>query len=96
MTSLVCSEHVDIAKSYEALIVLPLRLTGPEERFGILAELFDIPLEKAKALGIEPPLYVDYGTNIKFEGDFYANFGLTVLGESPFVLSAKALAPRYI
>ena len=56
---------------------------GPDERFQILADLFDIPLEQAKKLAIEPPLYCDYGTNIHFSGDFYANFNFTVrLGAS--------------
>lgn len=81
MTSSVRSERLNILQTFQSRIMLTFSLAGPDERFGILAELFDIPLKKAKALGIEPPLYVDYGTNIKFKGDFYANFGLTVLGE---------------
>lgn len=51
---------------------------GPDERFQILADLFRIPLEKAKRLGIEPPFYCDYGKNIEFKDEFYSNFNLTV------------------
>ena len=51
---------------------------APEERFQILADLFNTPLEKAKQLFIEPPFRCDYGVNIHFKGEFYSNFGLTV------------------
>ncbi|SCZ87290.1 BZ3500_MvSof-1268-A1-R1_Chr2-2g04756 [Microbotryum saponariae] len=48
---------------------------GPDSRWSILAELFQIPLEKMKKIAIEPPfllrLWVQY--------QFYSNFGLTVL-----------------
>ncbi|KDE05721.1 hypothetical protein MVLG_03955 [Microbotryum lychnidis-dioicae p1A1 Lamole] len=52
---------------------------GPDSRWSILAELFQIPLEKMKKIAIEPPFYCDYGCNIKFKGEFYSNFGLTIL-----------------
>ena len=51
---------------------------GPDERFQILADLFKIPLEKAKMLAIEPPFHCDFGTNIDFAGEFYCNFNFTV------------------
>lgn len=51
---------------------------GPDERFQILAELFNISLEKSKSLAIEPPFRCDYGTNIEFKGDFYSNFNFIV------------------
>lgn len=46
---------------------------GPESRTEILQQLFGFAageegLTKAKRLVIEPPIYVDYGTNIKFKG----------------------------
>ncbi|KLO19490.1 trimeric LpxA-like protein [Schizopora paradoxa] len=51
---------------------------GPDERYQILADLFKIPLEKAKRLAIEPPFYCDYGKNIEFKDEFYSNFNMTV------------------
>lgn len=43
---------------------------GPDERFGILGELFGISgLEARAKLSIEPPFYCDYGVNIKFNGE---------------------------
>lgn len=50
---------------------------GPDERFQILADLFNITLENTKKLAIEPPFHCDYGTNIHFAGEFYSNFNLT-------------------
>ncbi|KAM0748332.1 trimeric LpxA-like protein [Meredithblackwellia eburnea MCA 4105] len=52
---------------------------GPDSRLQNLVELFKIPLEKVKTLGIEPPFHCDYGYNIEFKGGFYANFGLCAL-----------------
>lgn len=52
---------------------------GPDSRLQHLADLFKIPLERTRSIGIEPPLYVDYGYNIEFKGDFYANFGAVFL-----------------
>ncbi|GAA6006282.1 hypothetical protein JCM10207_000588 [Rhodosporidiobolus poonsookiae] len=46
---------------------------GPEPRQQLLADLFRIPLEKAKALAIEPPFFCDYGYNIEFGNVFYCN-----------------------
>ncbi len=45
----------------------------PESKYEIIQQLFGFPegpegLAKAKTLYIEPPIYVDYGTNIKFKG----------------------------
>ncbi len=53
---------------------------GPDARFELLQRLFGLPdgpagLEQAKRLVIEPPLYVDYGTNINFKGAVSAPFG---------------------
>jgi maltose O-acetyltransferase len=28
-----------------------------------------MPLDKTKQIGIEPPFYCDYGSNIKFKGE---------------------------
>ena len=45
----------------------------PDLKYEILQQLFGFPegtegLAKAKTLYIEPPIYVDYGTNVKFKG----------------------------
>lgn len=53
---------------------------GPDARFALLQRLFGFPdgpagLEQAKRLVIEPPLYVDSGTNIKFKGAVSSPFG---------------------
>ncbi|SGY15116.1 BQ5605_C013g07251 [Microbotryum silenes-dioicae] len=61
------------------LLSFPFLCRGPDSRWSILAELFQIPLEKMKKIAIEPPFYCDYGCNIKFKGEFYSNFGLTIL-----------------
>ncbi|SNX83704.1 related to galactoside O-acetyltransferase [Melanopsichium pennsylvanicum] len=53
-------------------------LTG-EDRKRLLSELFQLPLEAIAKVELEPPLYVDYGTNIKPEGAFYANYNTTIL-----------------
>ncbi|GJN87090.1 hypothetical protein Rhopal_000035-T1 [Rhodotorula paludigena] len=52
---------------------------GPDSRLQHLADLFELPLERVRSIAIEPPLYVDYGYNIEFKGDFYANFGCVFL-----------------
>ncbi|GAA5918583.1 hypothetical protein JCM6882_001900 [Rhodosporidiobolus microsporus] len=52
---------------------------GPDSRLQHLADLFHIPLEKTKSIALEPPFVCDYGYNIEFKGDFYANFGLVAL-----------------
>ncbi|GAA5921379.1 hypothetical protein JCM3775_003016 [Rhodotorula graminis] len=52
---------------------------GPDSRLQNLADLFRLPLAEVGRIGIEPPLYVDYGYNIEFKGDFYANFGCVFL-----------------
>ncbi|GAA6037605.1 hypothetical protein JCM8097_006136 [Rhodosporidiobolus ruineniae] len=52
---------------------------GPDSRLQHLADLFQVPLERTKHINLEPPFYCDYGTNIEFKGDFYANFGAVFL-----------------
>ncbi|KAF8514521.1 trimeric LpxA-like protein [Gautieria morchelliformis] len=52
---------------------------GPDERVQILADLFEIPLEKARLLAIEAPFRCDYGTNIEFKGWAYMNYNVTIL-----------------
>lgn len=56
-------------------------LSGPDERFQILADLLDVPLASAKKLSIEPPFSVDYGNNIEFKGECYMNYNCIFLGE---------------
>ncbi|KAF8526552.1 hypothetical protein BU17DRAFT_62047 [Hysterangium stoloniferum] len=59
---------------------LPLtQYFGPDERTQILADLFGIPLEKARVLIIESTFLCDYGTNIHFKGSAYMNYNCTVL-----------------
>ncbi|GAA5863329.1 hypothetical protein JCM3774_005255 [Rhodotorula dairenensis] len=59
---------------------------GPDSRLQHLADLFRIPLERTRSIGIEPPLYtasvfvlLSRSYNIQFKGDFYANFGAVFL-----------------
>ncbi|KAF8526555.1 trimeric LpxA-like protein [Hysterangium stoloniferum] len=49
-------------------VLPPMQYFGPDERLQILADLFGMPLEKARQLAIEPPFRCDYGTNINFKG----------------------------
>jgi len=57
----------------------PSQYFGPDERIQILADLFGMPLEKARELAIEPPFWCDYGINIDFKGSAYMNFNCTIL-----------------
>lgn len=50
-----------------------------EDRKRLLSELLQVPLSQVANVEIEPPLWVDYGTNIKPEGAFYANYNTTIL-----------------
>lgn len=50
-----------------------------EDRKRLLSELLELPLSRLGNVEIEPPLWVDYGTNIKPEGAFYANYNTTIL-----------------
>ncbi|PWN46952.1 trimeric LpxA-like protein [Violaceomyces palustris] len=50
-----------------------------EKRRGIISELFQVDEQKAKRIFVEPPFWCDFGSNIKFEGDFYCNFNTTIL-----------------
>lgn len=50
-----------------------------EDRKLLLSQLLDVPLSSVSRIEIEPPLWVDYGTNIKCEGAFYANYNTTIL-----------------
>ncbi|GAA5864087.1 hypothetical protein JCM8547_005131 [Rhodosporidiobolus lusitaniae] len=52
---------------------------GPESRLQHLADLFGVSVERTKSINLEPPFYCDYGYNIEFKGDFYANFGMVIL-----------------
>ncbi|PBK95325.1 trimeric LpxA-like protein [Armillaria gallica] len=49
-----------------------------QERKEILAELLNASVSNLNSLYVEPPLYVDYGTNIELKGSFYANYNTTV------------------
>ncbi|KAF5338243.1 hypothetical protein D9758_012837 [Tetrapyrgos nigripes] len=65
---------------YKYNISLPKRESdGNPERNAILAELLNVPVEDVKDVLIEPPLYVDFGTNIKLLGSFYANYNTCIL-----------------
>ncbi|KAJ1020179.1 hypothetical protein NDA16_004459 [Ustilago loliicola] len=50
-----------------------------DDRKRLLSELLELPPAAVEKVEIEPPLYVDYGTNIKPEGAFYANYNTTIL-----------------
>ncbi|TIA84490.1 hypothetical protein E3P94_00273 [Wallemia ichthyophaga] len=49
------------------------------KKYEVIADLFDIPLEKAKQLAIEPPFYCDHGVFIEFKGSFFCNYNTTIL-----------------
>ncbi|BGP41090.1 E1 ubiquitin-activating protein [Rhodotorula kratochvilovae] len=67
---------------------------GPESRQQHLADLFRIPLERAKQLAIEPPLAVDYGYNIEFKGEFYCNVNCVFLDGAKITFGSRVvLAP---
>lgn len=50
-----------------------------DTRKKLLSQLLELPEDQVAKVEIEPPLYVDYGTNIKPEGAFYANYNTTIL-----------------
>lgn len=50
-----------------------------DTRKKLLSQLLELPEEQVAKVEIEPPFYVDYGTNIKPEGAFYANYNTTIL-----------------
>lgn len=50
-----------------------------QDRKRILSSLLSLPPSAVDKIEIEPPLYVDYGSNIKPEGAFYANYNTTIL-----------------
>ncbi|SAM64628.1 related to galactoside O-acetyltransferase [Ustilago bromivora] len=50
-----------------------------DDRKRLLSQLLELPPSAVEKVEIEPPLYVDYGTNIKPEGAFYANYNTTIL-----------------
>jgi len=67
---------------------------GPESRQQHLADLFRLPLERVKQLAIEPPLALDYGYNITFKGEFYANTGCVFLDGAAITFGDRVvLAP---
>ncbi|EST05709.1 Maltose/galactoside acetyltransferase [Kalmanozyma brasiliensis GHG001] len=50
-----------------------------EDRKRLLSELLETSQESLAKVEFEPPLWVDYGSNIKLEGAFYANYNTTIL-----------------
>ncbi|KIY70838.1 trimeric LpxA-like protein [Cylindrobasidium torrendii FP15055 ss-10] len=61
------------------------------ERRKILAKLLCVPVESLAGVMIEPPLYVDYGSNIKLKGEFYANFNTTILDCAVVTIGKRVL-----
>lgn len=49
------------------------------QRRELLAQIFGLDDEQKHRIEIEPPFYLDYGYNVKFEGAFYANSNATIL-----------------
>lgn len=45
----------------------------------ILADLFHVTSDRARTINFEPPIHVDFGKNIEFQGNFYANAGACIL-----------------
>lgn len=62
-----------------------------QTRKKLLAELLELPEERVANVEIEPPLWVDYGTNIKPLGSFYANYNTTILDCSEVTLGDGVL-----
>ncbi|KAN0060121.1 hypothetical protein ACQY0O_008095 [Thecaphora frezii] len=50
-----------------------------DERKHLLSQLLRVPLDKLASVEIEPPFYLDYGSNIHLKGAFYANSNATIL-----------------
>ncbi|KAF9035401.1 trimeric LpxA-like protein [Hymenopellis radicata] len=61
------------------------------ERREMLAELFCVPVESIPNVYIEPPLYVDFGSNIKVASDFYANYNTTILDCATVTIGKRVL-----
>lgn len=57
----------------------PLHDVANRQRQRIIGQLFDLSKEMSKRIFLEPPFHVDFGFNIKFKGDFFANAGLCIL-----------------
>ena len=66
-----------VAKYFDGM--KPQDTFGDEGKYSLIAQLFDIPLERAKKLFIEPPFYCDHGVFIEFKGEFYCNYNTTIL-----------------
>ncbi|WFD39586.1 uncharacterized protein MJAP1_002566 [Malassezia japonica] len=55
-----------------------LEVTGSDRR-DLLAKIFHLKDGHEAKIEVEPPLWLDYGCNVKFEGSFYCNFNATIL-----------------
>lgn len=65
-------------------------------RRALIEELFFLSpgQMKKQKIYIEPPIFCDYGFNVKFEGSFYANTGITVLDDGLVIFGDRCiLAP---
>ncbi|KAK0217957.1 trimeric LpxA-like protein, partial [Armillaria fumosa] len=62
-----------------------------QERKEILAELLNVPVNSLQSVYLEPPVYVDYGTNIKLKGSFYANYNATILDCATVSIGTRVL-----
>ncbi|KAK0462536.1 trimeric LpxA-like protein [Desarmillaria tabescens] len=70
--------------------ISPPTLDGRERR-EILAELLNVPVCDLDSVLVEPPLYVDYGTNIKLNGSFYANYNTTILDCATVTIGTRVM-----
>ncbi|KAK0213289.1 trimeric LpxA-like protein [Desarmillaria ectypa] len=68
----------------------PPTLDGRERR-EILAELLNVPMCDLDSVMVEPPVYVDYGTNIKLRGSFYANYNATILDCATVTIGTRVI-----
>lgn len=57
----------------------------------MLASLFGVPASNMQVVEIEPPLWVDFGTNIKLEGAFYANWNTTFVDSAEIRIGSGTL-----
>lgn len=46
----------------------------------ILAEIFNMPIQKALFISFRAPFHIDYGPNVEFKGIFGGSYGCVVCG----------------
>ncbi|PBK95323.1 trimeric LpxA-like protein [Armillaria gallica] len=85
-----------VAARHRARVLMHRYNTSPptldgQERKEILAELLNAPVSNLDSVYVEPPLYVDYGTNIELKGSFYANYNTTILDCATVTIGTRVM-----